>query len=529
MPASDPHEFQSDTGAVSSAIGESDLPQGTRPRYARRNINGPARVELGRLFDRLPPAAPEAEMALLGCMILDPNVIGDVIQVVRRPEDFSRPTHGAIYQALVDLYDRHNAGDITILNQLLVDRGISKDIGGIEYLLTLAESVPAATNAPHYSRIVAEKALIRRLIGAAGDILQQAYANPDDVRATLDAAEKAIFDVVQHTGKNDAQTLTELLREAMDAIENRAEGHALTGIATGYREFDDATSGLQKGEMIILAARPSMGKTAFALNIAENVALLGQPVGIFSLEMSRQQLAQRLLCARSEVDSHKLRRNMIGKEDFGRLGRAMGELAETQVFIDDTPGLSVLELRAKARRMAAKHGVRLIVIDYLQLMSGSSRESRQTEVSEISRGVKALARELEIPVVCLSQLNRAAENREDHRPRLSDLRESGSIEQDADVVMMLHREDYYNQTDPDYIPSNVAELIIAKQRNGPTCTVKLTWVGQSMKFKDYSPVSAPVGSDRSALRQRFNPAGTPSRASGAAFSGNSGGAGDIPI
>jgi len=520
------------------AIGESDLPPGVSAPYARGRGKGAAngerwgreqtRVDLGRLFDRLPPAAPEAEMALLGCMILDANVIGDVIQIVKRAEDFSRPAHGAVYQALVDLYDKHNAGDITILNQLLVDRGVSQDIGGVEYLLTLAESVPASVNAPHYARIVAEKAVVRRLIGAAGEILQQAYANADDVRATLDAAEKAIFEVVQHTGKAEAQTLAELLHEAMSAIENRAEGHVLTGLATGYREFDDATSGLQRGEMIVLAARPSMGKTAFALNIAENVALLGQPVGIFSLEMSRQQLAQRLLCARSEVDSHKLRRNIIGKEDFYRLSRAMGELAETQVFIDDTPGLSVLELRAKARRMAAKHGVKLIVIDYLQLMSGSSRESRQTEVSEISRGVKALARELEVPVVCLSQLNRAAENREDHRPRLSDLRESGSIEQDADVVMMLHREDYFSQTDPDYIPTNIAELIIAKQRNGPTCTVKLTWVGQSMKFKDYTGASAAGGFEGAPARPKFN-AGRAADARPGRGNAESMDTGDIPI
>ena len=235
-------------------IGESDLPQGVSAPYARGRGKGAgnaerwgrqqSRVDLGRLFDRLPPAAPEAEMALLGCMILDANVIGDVIQIVKQAEDFSRPAHGAVYQALVDLYDKHNAGDITILNQLLVDRGVSQDIGGVEYLLTLAESVPASINAPHYARIVAEKAVVRRLIGAAGEILQQAYANADDVRATLDAAEKAIFEVVQHTGKAEAQTLAELLHEAMSAIENRAEGHVLTGLATGYREFDDATSGL---------------------------------------------------------------------------------------------------------------------------------------------------------------------------------------------------------------------------------------------------------------------------------------------
>ena len=478
------NEHNSPNGSVH----ESDLPDGAVPRYARnRNGRGPVRIELGKLFDRLPPAAPEAEMALLGCMILDHQVIGDVVTIVRTGDDFSRPAHSAVFTALVELWNQHNAGDITILNQVLVDRGISQDIGGVEYLLTLAESVPVSTNATHYARIVAEKAVLRRLIGASGEILQQAYANPEDVRQALDRAEGLILAVQQASERNECVALPALLVETMADIERRSEGQAVTGLTSGFRDLDDMLSGLQAGEMIVLAARPSMGKTAFALNVAEQVGLRGVPVGMFSMEMSRQQLAQRMMCSRAEIDSHRLRRNMIGKDDFYRLQRAMGELERTSIQIDDTAGLSVLELRAKARRMAAKHGVQLLIIDYLQLMSGTSRESRQQEVSEISRGVKALARELNIPVMCLSQLNRAAETREDHRPRLSDLRESGSIEQDADVVMMLHREDYYRAHDPEYQSTNVAEVIIAKQRNGPTGTVKLTWSSACTKFRDHAP------------------------------------------
>jgi len=443
-------------------------------------------ADLARLADRLPPQAIESEMALLGSMLLDPVVIGDVIQIVRSAEDFYRPAHASIYAVLVESYDRHNAGDIAMVHQALRDKGLLEAVGGSEYLIDLAESVPAAVNAPHYARVVAEKAVVRRLINAAGEILRKAHAAGDDVRALLDEAERAIFEIAQHSQRSESQPLPELLVQAMEAIESRLEEGAITGLRTGFRGLDELTSGFQSGDMIILAARPSMGKTAFALNVAENVALLGKAVGIFSLEMGRQQLAQRLLCSRSEVDSQRLRRNFINKEEFGALLQAMDELSQAPIHIDDTPGLSILELRAKARRMASKHELGLVVIDYLQLMSGPSREGRQQEVAEISRGVKALARELDVPVMCLSQLNRAAEHREDKRPRLSDLRESGSIEQDADVVMMLHREDYYRQHQEDYEPSNVAELIIAKQRNGPTDTVKLTWVGSSTKFKDFS-------------------------------------------
>lgn len=473
-----------DTAAIPAAAASSTSSRDPRRRERRS-------VELGALFDRLPPHSLETEMALLGSMILDPKVIGEVILLVKSAESFYRPAHGAIFAALVELYDRHASGDIALLHQRLEEKGLLKDIGGVEYLVQLAESVPAAVNAPYYARVVAEKAMVRRLIGAAGEILHAAYTEGGEVRDVLDAAQKAIFDVVLQFDHEGTRSLSSLLEETLKAIESREQGH-ITGLATHFRELDEMTSGMQPGEMLIVAARPSMGKTSFALNVAENVALMGTPVGVFSLEMGKQQLAERLLCSRSEVDSHKLRRNMINKHDYHRIATAVGQLSEAPIFIDDSPGLSVLELRAKARRMVARHEVKLIVVDYLQLMMGMSRESRQQEVAEISRGVKSLARELNIPVICLSQLNRAAETREDHRPRMADLRESGSIEQDADVVMMLHREDYYNQNKPDFEPTNIAELIIAKQRNGPTGTVRLTWVGSSMKFKDFTSMAPPV-------------------------------------
>ena len=352
-------------------------------------------------------------------------------------------------------------------------------------------STPVAANAVHYADTVVEKATLRRLIEASAQIMQAAYNDPDDVSEVLDVAEKGIFHIIQHADRREAESLANLLKTTMEVIQSREAGQVITGLASGFRDLDEMTSGLQPGEMIVIAARPSMGKTALALNLAENIALDGHPVGVFSLEMSRQQLAQRLLCSRAEVDSHKLRRNMINKEDYRRLGRAVGELSEAPIMIDDSAGMSLLELRAKARRMALQHGIQFIAIDYLQLLRGSSKESRQQEVAEISRGIKALARELNVPVVCLSQLNRASENREDHRPRMADLRESGAIEQDADVVMMLHREEYFHK-EPEWAAENpdklgVAELIVTKQRNGPTGTIELSWIEEITKFRDHYP------------------------------------------
>lgn len=490
---------------------------GSRAQGApRKGLPGPPR-DMQKLFDRLPPHSPEAEMSLLGSMILDPKVISEVIGIVRSPDEFYAEAHSHIFDALVKTYDVHRSGDLVQLSQSLRDRGVLDDVGGPDYLLQLAEAVPTAVSAPHYARIVREKFQLRRLIEAAGQILYDAYNSGDPeagaAREVLDRAEQAIFKIADDAVGMDVATLDRLLQEALDFLDaNFQHGRTLTGLSTGFYDLDQMTNGLQAGEMAIVAARPSMGKTAFALNLAEQVAFGGSPhaeggprtpVGFFSMEMSKQAVAQRLLCAHSGVDSHKMRRNLLSHEDFRRLAESCGKLSEAPVFIDDTPGLTVMLLRAKARRMVAQHGVKCLFIDYMQLMSAPSaaRESRQAEVSAISRGIKALARELNIPIVCLAQLNRGAEQREGHRPRMADLRESGSIEQDADVIMLLHRESYYHQHDPDWMAENEdrvneSEVIIAKQRNGPTGTVNLKWNAMITRFQSLATRS---GSDTTAV------------------------------
>ncbi len=445
-------------------------------------------AELAKLFDKVPPHALEAEAALLGAMILDGQVIGDVVQIITSSDDFYKPGHAAVYQALVDLYDHNQPVDMVHLKQSLDDRQQLEQVGGLDYLLMLADSVPTVVAAPHYATLVRDKAILRRLIETAGTILQQAYTSSEPVGNLLDIAERAIFQLADKRSGSDATEIKILLQEAWERLETH-DGSSLTGVPSGFYELDEMTSGLQRGDMIILAARPSMGKTALALNIAEHIAAdVKQPIAIFSLEMSKELLAERLMSSRSGVDSHRIRRRMLNEGDFAKLYDTCAELSEAPLYIDDTPGLQVLSLRAKARRLAARHHIKAIVIDYLQLMSAPGVESRQQEVSLISRSVKELARELSVPVVCLSQLNRAAENREGHRPRMSDLRESGSIEQDADVILMLHREEYYHhdpewkQEHPDEV--GVAELIIAKQRNGPTGTVRLQFNAQTTRFNN---------------------------------------------
>ncbi len=453
---------------------------------------------LSTLFEQLPPHAIEAEMNVLGSMLIDPQVIGDVILVLRSGDDFYKPANGSIYEAMVELYDKHGAMDIVLLNQLLVDRDILSTVGGLNYLVELASAVPSAASALHHARLVRNKAAIRHLIDTAGDILYDAYHSSENALVILEAAEQRIFQIAQQSEQSHAVTMQELVYQAYDLI-SAADGEHLTGVPTGYHDLDEMTYGLQKGEMIIIAARPSMGKTALALNIAEQMALAGYPTGFFSLEMSKEQLVQRILSSRSRVDSKKLRRGMLNTDEDGSLQNACRELHDAPIYIDDTAGLTLLQMRAKARRLAAKHDIKALVVDYLQLMSAGGRvESRQMEISEISRGVKAMARELNIPVICLSQLNRAAEQREGHRPRMSDLRESGSLEQDADVVMMLHREEYYHQADPDWAEMNeeklgVAELILAKQRNGPTGSVRLSWISEITRFENFSPAAPPGG------------------------------------
>jgi replicative DNA helicase len=503
-----------------------DPPTGTAPGHVEKTSAprsrdasgkprpGPERHDrrhLSQLFEQLPPHAIEAEMSLLGSMLLDPQVVGDVILIVRTGDDFFKAANGAIYDAMVELYDRHGALDIVQLNQLLTDRDCLAAVGGLDYLVELANAVPSAANATHYARLVREKASIRELIDAAGDILHDAHHSPDEAQVVLEEAEQRIFRIAQQYEQSHAESLQALVDQTMKMIEAN-EGRLITGVPTGYDELDEKTHGFQRGELIILAARPSMGKTALALNIAEQMAMLGNGVAVFSLEMAKLQLVQRLLSARSGVDSQKIRRGMLGPEDHHRLHIACDELLDAAIYIDDTPGLSLLQLRAKARRLVSKHEIHAVVIDYLQLMSsGRKAESRQVEISEISRGVKAMARELNVPVLCLSQLNRASEQREGHRPRLSDLRESGSIEQDADVVTLLHREEYYHQGNPDWAVHNedkvgVAELIVAKQRNGPTGVVRLSWASEITRFLNFSSATPPGGFEASRGSQFVAPA-----------------------
>ena len=470
-----------------------------------------------KLFDALPPHSPEAEMSLLGSLLLDPKVVPDVLGIVRTREAFYKEAHGAIFQAVVDLYDRHDSGDLVQLLEILRDRGDFDTVGGHDYLVRLVEAVPSAVNAPHYARVVAEKHRLRRLIAAAGAMLYEAYHSahfgPEGVREVIDRAEMSIFEVAHEAGSSEVEKLADILQHEIDRLEAQ-QGKGITGIPTGYSDLDRMLSGLQPGEMVIIAARPSAGKTALALNLAEQVALGGStpwtaplarpsPVALYSLEMSRSSLAQRLISARSGIDLHHLRTGAIGMEEWARLNTACGELHEAPLFIDDSPALTVLQLRARARRMVGQFGVRVIIIDYLQLLTApnASRESRQVEVATISRGIKALARELHVPVVCLAQLNRGTEQREGNRPRMSDLRESGSIEQDADVVMLLHREEYYHAGDmawkaenPDKV--NLAELIVAKQRNGPTGLVELTWDRRATRFRTHDPHAHAVDAAR---------------------------------
>ncbi len=461
-------------------------------------------MAVDRLMEALPPHALEAEGSLLGSILIDPTVLNDVQLILHGTDDFFKKANGTIYTLMAELYDKYETVDLVQLEQVAKDRNLLDAVGGVEYLVKVAQAVPSAASASHYARLVKEKSTVRQLIAAAGEILHDSYTRPEDPIEILSEAERRIFSIAQQSEQRHAEQLDDLLNDAIRQLEEN-DGRIITGVSTGYPNLDEITSGLQPGEMVIVAARPSMGKTALALNIAENIAMRDVPVGLFSLEMSRQQLVQRLLSSRASVSGHSIRRNMLSDRDMAAIIQAADDLMRRPLFIDDTPSLSITQLRAKARRLKQSHDIGVVLVDYLQLMtSGKRAESRQQEVSEISRGVKALARELNVPVICLSQLNRAAEQREGHRPRMSDLRESGSIEQDADVVAMLHRESYFHLNDQAWMEANedkhnLAELIIAKQRNGPTATVKLTWDNSCTRFHDWTDISPPSGSGYAAV------------------------------
>jgi replicative DNA helicase len=444
---------------------------------------------IARQFERLPPHSVEAEMCLLASMMLDvsKDAVGQIVQIVDE-ESFFQADHAILFKALKKLYESNRPIDAMIVREELIKHHLLDEIGGIEYLAAILSSVPNAANGAHYAGIVREKALLRQLISASSDILREAYSPHETAEVVLENAEKKIFQIAEKKVAGQMTPMEDVLHEVFEMIENRGQ----RGIETGFFELDDMLNGLQKGEMIIVAARPSMGKTAMAMNVIEHVAANSLlPCAVFSLEMSKQQLAQRMLCSRGQIDAHKLRKGMLQSHEYAHLANVVGELAKAPIWVDDSAGLTPLDLRAKARRLKLQHDVKLIMIDYMQLMDNPGPENRQQQISEISRGIKAVARELNIPVIALSQLNRASEGRDGHRPRMSDLRESGSIEQDADVVMLLHREDYYRMAEPDFTPDNIAEVIVAKQRNGPTGTVKLTFLNKTTRFENLSTQADP--------------------------------------
>jgi replicative DNA helicase len=443
-------------------------------------------------IDRIPPQNLEAEMAVLGSMLLEKDAIETGIEKLSA-DSFYSDIHKKLYSHIIKLHDESKPVDLLTLTERLKNQNELEAVGGASYIASVLNSIPTAANVEHYIEIVQEKSVLRRLIDTATNIVAQCHDNPEDVNQILDIAEKNIFDITQKRTEQGISSFRELIKDSIEVVEKLYQQKRLiTGVSTGFTDFDKITSGLQPSDLIVFAARPSMGKTSFALNIAEHVAVEEKlPVAVFSLEMSKPQLTLRMLCAHSRVNIQRVRTGFLGGNDFSNLVAAAGKLASAPVFIDDTPGVSIMELRAKARRLKAKHDIRLIIVDYLQLMQAVGRrsENRQQEISEISRALKGLARELNVPIIVISQLNRAVEGRQDHRPQLSDLRESGAIEQDADVVVLLLRKEYYDSEDS----PGTADVIIAKQRNGPTGDIRLSFNSEFTKFGNFIDQEVPIG------------------------------------
>ncbi|MDD2680176.1 MAG: replicative DNA helicase [Candidatus Omnitrophica bacterium] len=434
-------------------------------------------------LDKIPPQNLDAEMAVLGSMLLDEEAIATAVETLDK-NSFYKDSHQKIFQAISDLYAVNKAVDLITLTDALKKEGMLDAIGGVSFLTALANSVPTAANISHYVSIVKEKSILRTLINNATKIVSLCYESEGNITEVVDNAERFIFEVSERKNQGSYVHLKEIVKDSIETIDilYRKKAH-VTGIPTGYIDFDIKTAGLQDSDLIIVAGRPSMGKSSFASGIVEHAGIIEKiPTAIFSLEMSKEQLVQRMLCSHARVDAQKVRTGYLATSDWPRLTAAAGKLSEAPIFIDDTPGISVMELRAKARRLKAQQDIKLIVLDYMQLMRGSiGIESRQQEISEISRSLKALARELRLPIVAISQLSRAVESRTDHRPQLSDLRESGAIEQDADVVVLLLREEYYSQSSDN---QGVAEVIIAKQRNGPVGNLKLAFIKEYTRFEN---------------------------------------------
>lgn len=460
------------------------------------------------LPDRLPPQSIDAEQAALGAALISRNAVERVLEILER-EDFYLEAHRKIFDVVAHLAGRDNPVDTLTVPEELKKREQLEAVGGIAYVLTLAESVPTAAHVEYYARIVSEKSTLRKLIGAAGEITAMAHEQDQEVSDVVDAAERLVFAVAQRRVNQGFASIRPVLLDAMERLETvRANDSRLTGVPTGFAVLDQMTAGFQPGDLIIVAGRPSMGKTSLCLAFATNVAELGKtPVAVFSLEMSKEQLAHRMICAEGKVDGMRLRTGFLrthgdeDESDWTRLGRAVGRLGEMPIFIDDASDISVLEMRAKCRRLKSEHGLGMIVIDYLQLISGHGKnENRNQEISVIARSLKGMARELEVPVIALSQLSRNVERREDKRPMLSDLRESGSIEAEADIVMMLYRSRYYNRDDGDGTAEpppgqewlEESEIIVAKHRNGPVGTVRLGFLRRYARFEDLAEGYEPL-------------------------------------
>ena len=438
------------------------------------------------LLEKVPPQNVEAEQAVLGAILLENAAVNKAVEQVG-PGDFYKPAHQKIFSAMVEMTEAGRAIDLVTLREHLMAKEVLDAVGGSAYLAELTDVVPTAANVQHYLKIVKEKSVARRLIQAATEIVREGYQEGRNVDDLLESAEKRIFEIAGDKIRKGFVDIRTILKSSFEVIEQLYQRQELiTGVPTGFTDLDVKTSGLQPSDLIVVAGRPSMGKTAFCLNIAQHVGIHeNKPVAVFSLEMAKEQLVLRMLCAEAKVDAHRLRTGQLGKADWPRLTRAAGELSEAPIFIDDTPALSILEMRAKSRRLMLEQGLALIIVDYLQLMRGpAGAERREQEISEISRSLKALAKELNIPVMALSQLNRSVESRQDKRPMLADLRESGAIEQDADVILFVYREEVYRETEEN---QGKAEILIGKQRNGPTGVVPLHFEKRFTLFQNYSP------------------------------------------
>jgi replicative DNA helicase len=436
---------------------------------------------------KLPPQNIDAEQSVLGGVLVENEAFNKVLEYITQ-EDFYREAHRKIFLGMVELFNKNEPVDLITLTEVLKKRNHLEDVGGAAYLASLVDNITTASNISYYAKIVREKAILRKLITTATEIVTSGYEDSKDVKDLLDEAEKSIFEITGRQIKPSFLDLKSVLKESMKTIERLYERKEfVTGVPTGFGELDRLTAGLQPSDLIVVAGRPSMGKTAFCLNIAQYAAIEANiPVAIFSLEMSKEQIALRMICSEGRVDAHRLRRGFLDKEDWKKLITAIDVLSQAPIFIDDTPALTALEMRAKARRLKAEHNLGLLIVDYLQLMRGrGSSDNREQEISDISRSLKALAKELNLPIVALSQLNRRVEDRPNKRPQLADLRESGAIEQDADVIAFIYREELYNRSDEDV--KGIAEILVGKQRNGPTGDIKLTFVDKYTRFENFSP------------------------------------------